>query len=395
MLTDKLNAKHKLFIAMSFLCYVTMSIPFTVQGTIAPLTMEFYGINAGQQGLIMTMQAVGALGTALFVALKGEQYNKIHSIAFGLFVIGIVGGVVGSAPAYVLLLVIIVIMGFGGAFIDIMMNGVMSDVYPQRKTTLLPFVHGFYMVGAMLVPVLVTLITNQDRPETFTRPFIVLLVMALAVGTVYLICGRSIRAETPYVNMEAMKRRVVENPAEIFKTGNAWFFIVVGYLYFTFQMGTTMWLPTFAIHNTGVDFTTGAMTLTVFFAGNLVMRFMSPLFFKRFSPRFIYGVFGGISGALMIASLFAGNITLMFILIAVAGFTQGSSVAAFMLTCIDAFPGRTASAASITTISSGTAILTAPLWMGVMSTKVGFLAPMLLICGCLLVAAAMIFFKKK
>jgi len=396
MQAEKFTAKHRLFILMSFLSYVTMSIPFTVQGTLAPVTMEFYGITAAQQGLIMTMQAVGALGTALFIALKGERYNKINTIAFGLIVIGIVGAVIGSAPIYAVLLLIIVVMGFGGSFIDIMMNGVMSDVYPDRKNTLLPLVHGFYMVGAMLVPGLVTLLSSPERPETFTRPFLFLFVMALSVGIVYYLCGRSIKAETPYVNMDAMKKRVVENPAEVFKTRKAWFFILVGFLYFTFQMGTTMWLPTFTIQNTGADFTAGGMALTVFFAGNLVMRFICPVFLRLISPRKLYGIFGAISGALMISSLFADNIVLMFVLIACAGFTQGGSVVAFMLICIEAFPDRTASAASITTLCSGSAILTGPLWMGVLSAQTGgFLVPMLMICGCLILAAALILFKGK
>jgi len=392
--TEKLAPRHKIFILMSFMCYVVMAIPYTVQGSMAPVTMEFYGITAGQQGLIMTMQAVGGFGTALFIALKGERYNKIHAIAFGLFVIGAIGGVIGFAPVYTLLLIIIIVMGIGVTFIDVMMNGVMSDVYPERKTVLLPFVHGFYMVGAMLVPGLVTLITNPDRPETFIRPFHVLFFMALAIGIIYFICGRRIRSETPYIDMEAMKKRVVENPAEVFKTKKAWFFIGVGLLYFTFQIGAMMWLPTYAMYDAGTDFTTGGMTLTVFFGGNLVMRFMTPLFLRIFSPRMLYSLSGIISGAFMVGALFTENITLMFVFIAAAGFTQGAMVAAFMLICLDAFPGRTASSASITTICVSSATLSAPLWMGVMSGQVGgFLVPMLVISGCLILAAALIFFK--
>ena len=395
MLTEKITGKHKLFITMSFLAFVVMAIPYTVHGSLAPVTMELYGITAAQQGLIMTMQSVGALGAAMFIALKGEQYNKIHTIAFGLLICGVMGAVIGAAPTYVILLLIVIVVGVGVSFIDIMMNGVVSDVYPSRKNTLLPIVHAFYMVGAMLVPVIVTMIATPDRPETFTRPFHVLLAAGLVVGILYFISGRRIMPETPYLNMDAMKKRVAENPAEIFKTKKAWFFIAVGILYFTFQIGTAMWLPTFTIRNTGADFSMGGMALSVFFAGNLVMRFLSPLFFRVLSPRILYSLSCAISGALMVAALFAGNIALMFVLVAAAGFTQGAAVAAFMLMCIDAFPDRTASAASITTLCVGTASLTAPFWMGALSAVAGgFMIPMLMICGCLFAAAALIFFKE-
>jgi len=276
-----------------------------------------------------------------------------------------------------------------------MMNGVVSDVYPARKNTLLPLVHAFFAVGAMLTPWFVTLTADPADPETFSRPFHFFCIFALAIGVLYLITGRRIKSDTPYVNMDAMKQRVAENPAEIFKTKKSWFFLVVGLLYFTFQVGNIMWLPTFTIRNIGADFSTGGLVLTLFFAGNLVMRFVSPVFFRAMSPRIIYAAFGSIAAVIMIAALFSPNIGLMFALVIAAGFMQGSSVAAFMLITIDAFPDRTASAASITTFSSGISTLTAPLWMGALSAYTGFLAPMIIVNCCLLFASILIFFKGK
>ena len=393
--TGKLTAKNKFFILMSFLTYVVMALPITVQGSLAPVTMEFFGINAAQQGLIVTMQAIGSLCTGLFLGLHGERYNKIYVIALGMFIMCVMGAAVGTAPSYGVFLLMVVAMGIGVTFVDIMQNGVVSDVYPMKKNTLLPLIHGFFALGAMLTPSLITQITGPDQPDTFSNPFRALFVLALGVGFLYLISGRSIMHKTPYINMDKMKRRVAENPAEIFKAKKAWFFIAVGIFYFTYQFGTIMWLPTFMIENAGVDYHTGGLALTVFFAGNLVMRFVGPLFFRVLAPRIIYAVFGAIAAALMLCALFTENVTVIFILLAAVGFMQGSSVAAFMLICIEAFPGRTASASSITTLSNGIATLTAPLWMGALSAYTGFLIPMIMISGCLIVGAALIFFKGK
>jgi len=395
MLTEKLDGKHKFFVSMSFLAYVALAFPFSVQGSLAPVTMEFFSINATQQGFIMTIQSLGSLGAALFIALKGERYNKIHTIAFGLFVIGIMSAAIGFVSIYAIFLIMVVIFGFGNTFIDIMMNGVVSDVYPKKKNTLLPLVHAFFAVGAMLTPWVVTLTANPDDPDTFSRPFRVFCIFALAIGVLYLIAGRRIKTETPYINMDAMKQRVADNPAEVFKTKKAWFFLIVGILYFTFQVGNIMWLPTFTIRNLGVDFSTGGLILTLFFAGNLVMRFVGPFFFRVMPPRIIYAAFGSIAAVMMICGLFTQHIGLMFALVIAAGFMQGSSVAAFMLITIDAFPDRTASAASITTLSSGISTLTAPLWMGALSGYTGFLIPMIIVNCCLLLASALIFFKGK
>jgi fucose permease len=355
--------------------------------------MEFYGINAAQQGFILTMQSVGALCTAIFIALKGEKYNKINSIAFGLLIICLAGAVIGGAPPYAALLVLVAFMGIGVSFIDIMMNGVISDVYPKQKNTLLPLVHAFFSVGATMTPIFVTMLANPNAPTSFSYPFRLLGVGAAAVFILYLLSGRRIVKETPYINMEAMKKRAIENPAEIFKTGKAWYFLVAGMLYFTFLMGTMMWLPTYAMKYVGADFETGGMMLTAFFAGSLLMRFLGPLILRRLTARSMYVYFGMAATVLMIAALFSESIPLMLVLVAVSGFLQGSTVATFILMCCEAFPERTASASSIFSISSNIASLTGPLWIGALSEYTGFRLPMVLINCAFLVSAAMIFIQ--
>ena len=388
---EKITGRHKFFIAMMFWSYIVLAVPYTVQGSLAPVTMEFYGINAAQQGFILTMQSVGGLCAALFIALKGEKYNKTNAIAFGLLIICLMTSAIGFAPAYGALLALVAVLGVGVVFIDIMMNGAITDVYPKQKNTVLPLVHAFFSAGAMLTPVFVSVTSSPEDPGSFSRPFRIIGVVAAAVFILYLLSGKRIAAETPYRNMEAMKKRADENPAEIFKTGRAWLFFVIGVLYFTFQFGTTMWLPTYAIRNAGVDFGTAGMMLTAFFAGSLPMRFLGPLFLRRMSPRVLFSVFGWAAAALMTGALFAGNVPLMLLLVAASGFMQGSSVASFILMCNDTFPGRSASASSLFSLAAGTATLTAPVWMGAMSEYLGFLVPMVLICVCMFLSAGMAF----
>jgi len=143
----------------------------------------------------------------------------------------------------------------------------------------------------------------------------------------------------------------------------------------------------------GADFNTAGLMLTAFFAGNLPMRFLGPLFLRRLSPRFIFSVFGCASAALMLAALFTDSISLMFVFVAACGFMQGSSVATFILMCTGTFPGRTASASSLCSLSSGVASLTAPLWMGGLSAYTGFQLPLIIICCCLMASGCLVFFK--
>ena len=357
--------------------------------------MAYYGINAAEQGLIVTMQAVGSLSAAIFIALKGEKYNKINFIAFGILIISVISLFIGGAPVYAALLALIIIFGFGISSVDIMMSGMLADTYPKQKNTLLPVVHGFGAVGAMFTPVFVALTVDPLYPSSFVNSFRFLCAIAGGIFLLYLISSRRIMKETPFVNMEAMRNRAVENPAEIFKTKRAWYLFVVGFLYCTFQYGLTMWLPTFAIRNAGAEFETGALMLTVFFAGSMSMRFLTPLFLRRISASNMYAYFSWAGVAAMLLVLFSQSIPQMFIFIAACGFLQGGNIGLFVLMCCNTFPERTASASSILALSFGIAALTIPYLMGLISEYVGFRIPMVLIIIALFASAAMIFFMRK
>jgi len=390
---EKITAKHGLFIFASFLAFFVLSIPYNLQGPNAPVTMEYYGITAAGQGFIMTIQSAGNICTAIILALRGERYNKIHAIAVGVLILCLACSAVGFAPVYTGLLVLVCVIGIGAAFVDVMMNGVITDVYTKQRNTILPLVHGFFGLGAMAAPIFVTMMANPDVPETFSIPYRVLGAVAAATFAVYFFSGRRIVPETPYRDMEATKRRAIEDPAEVFKTKRAWFFLAVGVLYFTFQLGTNMWLPTYTMRNVGADFDTAGMMLTAYFGGALPMRMLGPLFLRKLSARAIFWIFGFMSAAFMLLALFTENIAVMFVFVAASGFMQGSSAPVFILMCCETFPERTASASSLCAISAGTAALTAPLWMRGLSEFTGFLLPMILICCSMFVSAGLIFLK--
>lgn len=389
-LAEKITGRHKLFIALSFCAYLVFSLYYNLYGTEAPVMMNFYNILPAQQGFIMTMQSIGNICTALFIALRGEKYNKIHVIAIGLLIISLSSFTISFAPAYGILIFVVMAAGVGCTFVDVMMNSVISDVYPRQKNTLLPIAHAFYGTGAMIAPFFVTMTVNPDSPQSFVHPFLFVSLFVAAEFVLYFLIGNSIVKETPYVDREAVKKRVNENPAEIFKTKAAWFFMAVGILYFSFQQGIANWLPTFSMEYAGVDFSTAGMMLSAFFAGTLAMRFLGPFLLKKIAPHTFFAVFGGIAALLMLAAVLMSNATVMMALVAVSGFLQGCNVVTYIIICCDAFPQRTASASSLCALTSGIAAMTAPLWMGGMAEYMGFQIPMVIACGCLLASALLV-----
>jgi predicted MFS family arabinose efflux permease len=62
--------------------------------------MAFFRITESQQGLILTVQAVGCMIIAIMLGIFGEHLNKIHGLMFGLVVLGIAGLLIGTMTLY-------------------------------------------------------------------------------------------------------------------------------------------------------------------------------------------------------------------------------------------------------------------------------------------------------
>ena len=79
-----------------------------------------------------------------FLALYGERFNKLHGITAGLSLLGLAALFIGTMPlycssgnGYILILVFSLIAGVGFIMIDLLMNSVIADIYPNQKNALL------------------------------------------------------------------------------------------------------------------------------------------------------------------------------------------------------------------------------------------------------------------
>lgn len=198
----------------------------------------------------MTIQSLGGIVMTVLLGLFGERLHKLYGLLAGAVLVGVAGVTIGTMPlygndSYGLLLVFALIGGVGYITIDLLMNGVIADVFPEKKSTLLPIVHGFYGLGAMLAPLLVTWLTDSGSPATFAVPYLVLGAAALVLGAVFWAVSRRATPHTPYADMTALRDRSVANPAEIFRDKRAWLYLLCCFLYLCFQNGIAVWLPNY------------------------------------------------------------------------------------------------------------------------------------------------------
>ena len=289
----------------------------------------------------------------------------------------------------------VILAGVGYTGIDVMMNGVIMETYPDNKDTLLPTAHAFFSTGAMVAPIFVATLVDTARPSSFALPFLVIGIMTALVFVAYSTVGRRIMPTTPYANLQEVRSRVSENPAEIFKSKKAWFLLLACGLYFSFQVGLSIWMPTYFLKEKGFSYQLSGLVSTIFFMGALAMRFLSPILFKRISVDKFYILTGLLSAVCMVGAFMISTVSVITALVFAGGFFQGALVVALVIISCNEFPTRTASASAITVIAFNLAAMVVPLIIGAMAESRGFSIPMLILIACLLFSVFIVFLVKR
>lgn len=378
-------------LVLCFASFLAYGIHFNCFGTSTETMMNFFRIDESRQGMILTVQSVGGIVMTILLGLYGERINKIHGIAAGLGLMGVASVLIGTIPMYCdagsgygLMLVFSLLAGLGSLTVDLLMNGVITDVYPEKKNTFLPYVHAFYGIGAMLAPVYVSTLASPDAPETFAVPYLVLgIVSAVICGALFLNASR-VNPHTPYRDMEVLRKRACGNPAEVFKDLRAWLYLGACFLYLCFQTGLSAWLPQYCMNELNYSYSDSAMLATIYFLGALIMRLISPAIYRRISVCRFYVLTISVSAVLFALFLFLPCPPMAArILIFLIGVLQGASVPSMVILCSDSFPGRSASASSVIVLSVSLAALVSPGVMGAMIRGGSYLGAMLLILVCL------------
>ena len=388
---QKMKGCMIVLLLLCFAGFITYGIHFNAFGTSTETMMGFFQIDETQQGLILTVQSIGGIVMTVLLGLYGERLNKIHGIALGLGVMGVASVLIGTIPAYcqsgsgyALMLLFSLIAGLGSITVDLLMNGVIADVYPDRKHVFLPYVHAFYGVGAMLAPLFVSALTAPDVPATFAQPYLVLGILSVVLCGALFLNALRVNPHTPYRDMSALRRQSRGNPAEVFKDGRAWLFLAAGFLYLCFQTGLSAWLPQYAMNRLSFSYDSSARMVTFYFLGALIMRLVSPMIYKKISVRNFYVLTISLSTVLYAFFLFLPmGETAAKIIIFCMGLLQGASVPAMVILCSDAFPGRSASASSVIVLSVSLASLIGPSVMGSVIKSGGYVWSMVMILICL------------
>lgn len=376
-------------------------------GIASPEMQSYLHTSQTQQGLILTFQSIGSVLAAIYLAFHGERFNKIRTMAVGIFSLSLGALLVGLLPlffsktstpgiTYYLLFLSLFFASIGYVTIDLTMNSMIADIYNHTKETRIPILHTFYGLGAMFVPILfsVKLFHNCHLP-TYASSYLFLGIIGLFLFIIYYCFMGHIIPSSPYSDMTELRARVTEDPYEVFRTAKAWQLLLIAFLYTAFQIGLSSWLSSYQIQQLQLSAAHSQFLISAYFSGSLLMRLLSPTLFRKKSIFTFYSFTGMLTSLSLAAAFLSGYSSLYPVFLICGGFLQGGMVPAFMIIVSNIFPKRQSSSAAIFVIAVSLAGLFIPILMGGIIEYFSYRTAMIFIIICLFSSSVLMKFTIK
>jgi fucose permease len=256
-------------------------------------------------------------------------------------------------------------MSLGGGGIDAGVNGLFLDLHPGKGNAL-NMVHLFFSVGALVAPVVVGILVDNG----VAWPLI-----PLTTAFVYVALGRywrnarvasGKRQPAPPREGRIVTGRLLTVPLLLLATG-------IG-CYVAAEIGTSNWLVRFFA---SAPLTTATASLSLFWGGLAVGRFLASKFADRFNPvAFAVGcaLLAGVAG---VGAVLVPNVPASIALFALAGLGQGPIYPMIMTIGGSLHPGRASGVSGVLTGSAVIGGLIYPPVIGFISVTAGIGAGLL------------------
>lgn len=400
----KTNRIPNSFFLVCCIIYCLSAAFLNAFGIASPEIQSYLGTSQTQQGLILTIQSIGSVLAAVYLGFHGERFNKIRTMALGIFALSLGAFTVGLMPLlfsdslssdllYCFLFFSLFCASIGYVTIDLTMNSMIADLYTRSKENKIPVLHTFYGLGSMLIPLLFSgQLFHSTKLPAYASSYLFLGIVGFTLAAVYCCFMKNIIPASPYADMTELRVHVTKDPYEVFRTSKAWFLLLIAFLYTSFQVGLSSWLSTYQIQQLHFSSDYSQLLISAYFTGSLIMRLLSPEFFRKFSISGFYSVTGILTALILAAAFFIDFPAVYPFFLICGGFLQGGMVPAFMIIASNSFPQRQSSSAAIFVIAVSLSGLLIPLLMGSLIEIFSFRASLLFIVFCLLLSSVLMKF---
>ncbi len=363
-----------------FVMVIACSLGNNIIGvTMNPLIAEF-SLTGASQGLMNSMINLGSTLPLIIIPFLQGRVHKMWLVLFGSALQMLMLLLTGLSGNFTLLLVACALLGAGNNFTDSCCNSYIVDLHPTDNSKYLNLLHGFFGVGGLITPLLITWVINRSgwRSAYIVAAVICALIILIFVSVVIRkrshVQGVSTAAEKPITG--EMFRGYISNRRNLM-------LLAATIFYAASQLGLINWIVRYmSVRFDAADL--GSIGMSAYWICAAICRmFCSRLPFAPHKMLVAGSIGAGVFHAIGILS---GSAVVMIICSGLVGLVSGLCIPVLVSEAAIGNEDRTALSTSALFLLMGLSRMLMPLLMGAVAAN-SIVVSMLLPAAAALVAA--------
>lgn len=279
--------------------------------------IDTFALTGSSQGLMTSCMNFGSILPLLFIPLLQGRVRKIWLILASALVLLAATALTGAASGFAVLLIICVMQGVGYQVLDTTVNSYVVDLYRGQSTRSLGLLHGFYGIGGLLTPLLISSILAKStwRVSYFISAAIFAAIV-IAFSCIALPRSRSV-GEAAAVKEEkltaAMFRRYIGDRRSLL-------LLAAAAMYGISQSGLVNWVARYTVVRFD-DAQAGSLCVSAYWICCAFCRLFSPRLRIRPMRMLIAGALLG--GVFHAAGVLSGSAVVMIVASGLVGLVSG------------------------------------------------------------------------
>ncbi|HWQ78355.1 MAG TPA: MFS transporter [Anaerovoracaceae bacterium] len=352
-----------------YILEIVYSMSQTMLGPMLPQIQSTYDISVSDNGMLTLFQGMGGIVAGIVTFFVSDRYNKIIMMNLVFLLYTAMLFVAHAMPPYTILLCAFFVIGLGTKSFDALVNANVSEISrPERRGMFLILLHACFGLGALVAPIIVSILLS--RTSSIGQTFLTIFLLAFGAWAVCMAIQRSglrLRHSGDSITAPAKKnlRQVIASKVVILAA-------FVGFLFVGFAMAVSMWLPSFMMLEHDLSKVSAAIIVSLLWCGVIAGR----IFFSWLSIKYPIRpmlLVGNATGAAILFLSFAIDIPLVYgIAYLAAGFCMSATMPLAYAFAGKFFPGNAGGVSSVIVLLScvGQALL--PFLCGHLIEAIGY-----------------------
>jgi MFS transporter, FHS family, L-fucose permease len=270
---------------LTFLMFMMFAMTTDAVGVIIPEVMKQFHLNMTVAGLMHYMPMIAIALSGVFLGFLADRLGRKATIIIGLIVYAANSYLFITANTYGFILSL---MAIGGLAIGVFKTGALAligDISTSTKqhTSTMNAVEGFFAVGAIIGPSLVTYLFSKSINWQWLYVIAGSLCVALIIMASLVKYPKTKKTTQEPVNLSGTLSMIKDPYALGFSLG--------AFLYVSVECAVYVWMPTLVAKYEGNLLLVATYSLTIFFVLRAAGRFLGVWLLSRFNWSVVLSIF--------------------------------------------------------------------------------------------------------